>query len=90
MEAKTLHKMPLNNVLAPPPFFLQWKHWFSQARYLHLQGLIFNADSVRSLHHNDRQGEATVHYRFWLFNLLGEASVSLKEATPFALTVLVL
>ena len=26
--------------------------------------LDINADSVRSLHHDDRQGEATVHYRY--------------------------
>ena len=50
---------------------------------------IFNSKSVRSLHRNDPQDEANVNYRYKIFNLACEATVSGTEATPFAFTVLI-
>ena len=41
------------------------------------------------VHRNwDRHGEATEHYRCQIFNITGKATVSVKEATPFAYTIL--
>ena len=46
------------------------------------------SDNQRPPHHDDRQGEVTVHYHHKILNLVGKATMSVKEATLFAFTVL--